>query len=82
LGHFVLFTGMAWLASARPLSWPWPRVLLAALALACATEALQFVAIDRHPQWMDVGIDLAGTVAGLLLVAGGHSRRGRRSNRV
>lgn len=39
--------------------------LLAALALALLTEGLQFLAIDRHPRLVDVGIDLAGV--GLVL---------------
>jgi len=67
--HFVLFVGMAAVAHARPLGWPWYRVLLAALLLALLTEGLQFFAMDRHPRWLDVGIDMAGAAAGLLLVA-------------
>lgn len=66
--HFVLFAGMAVVAFARPLVWPWPRVLLAALALALATEGLQFFALDRHPRMLDVVIDLAGALAGVALV--------------
>ena len=65
--HLVLFAGMAWVASA-PLAWPWPRVVLAALALALLTEGLQFLAIDRHPSLVDVGIDLAGAGLGLVRV--------------
>jgi len=42
-------------------------LLLVALALALLTEGLQFFAIDRHPGWDDVGIDMAGAAAGLLL---------------
>ena len=66
--HFVLFVGMAMVAYSRPLAWPWQRVLLAALGLALLTEGLQFFAIDRHPRWLDVGIDLAGALAGALLI--------------
>jgi len=40
----------------------------AALLLALLTEGLQFFAMDRHPRWLDVGIDMAGATAGLLLV--------------
>jgi hypothetical protein len=64
--HLVVFASMSLLAS-RPLAWPWLRVLLAAFALALLTEGLQFFAIDRHPRWIDVGIDLAGAVSGVLL---------------
>jgi len=42
-------------------------LLLVALALALLTEGLQFFAIDCHPGWDDVGIDMAGAAAGLLL---------------
>ncbi|MGB4584790.1 MAG: VanZ family protein [Rhodoferax sp.] len=66
--HFVIFVGMAAVAYARPMAWPWHRVLLAALFLALVSEALQFFATDRHPRWLDVGIDMAGAVVGLGLV--------------
>jgi VanZ family protein len=62
--HFGLFAGMAAVACARPMAWPWHRVLLAALCLALGSEALQFFATDRHPRWLDVGIDMAGAVVG------------------
>lgn len=65
--HLVLFASMAWVASAH-LAWPMPRILLAAMALALMTEGLQFLAIDRHPRWRDVGIDLAGAGLGLAVV--------------
>ncbi len=68
LAHFVVFASMAALQAGRPLLWPRWRVVLGALFLALLTEGLQFFAIDRHPRWLDVGIDLAGTVAGLGLV--------------
>ena len=67
LAHFVLFFCMAAQAIAQPISWPWWRVLLAALGLALLTEALQFFAIDRHPRLLDLGIDLGGTLTGMLL---------------
>jgi len=66
--HFVLFAGLAAAASTRAMAWPWHRVLLVALGLALLTEGLQFFAIDRHPRWVDVGIDMAGALAGMLLV--------------
>lgn len=74
--HLVLFAGMAWL-TVGPLAWPWPRVLLAALVLALLTEGLQFFAIDRHPRLIDVGIDMAGTLLALMLVAGVDKFKGR-----
>lgn len=66
--HFLIFLGMAAVACARPLAWPWHRVLLVALCLALVSEGLQFFAIDRHPRWVDVGIDMAGALTGLGLV--------------
>ena len=65
--HVALFGGMAALAAARPLAWRWQWVLLAALALALLTEGLQFLAIGRHPRWLDVGIDMGGAVLGVAL---------------
>jgi hypothetical protein len=78
LSHFVLFASMAMLLAARPLAWPALRIGLAALALALLTEGLQFLAIDRHPRWLDVGIDLAGALAGLGLVNLGRTCFARR----
>ena len=68
LGHFVLFAGMSTLLAMRPLALPVWRVVSLALALALITEGLQFFAIDRHPRWIDVTIDLAGAVLGVGLV--------------
>jgi len=51
----------------RHLAWPWSRVLLSCLALALLSEGLQFLAQDRHPGLVDVGIDMAGAVFGLLV---------------
>lgn len=65
--HFLLFAGMAFVASWRPLAWPWRQVVLASVGLAMLTEALQFLALDRHPRWIDVGIDMCGAVTGLAL---------------
>lgn len=64
--HFVLVAVMAWIA-VGPLAWSWRRVVLAALALALITEGLQFFASDRHPRLLDVGIDMAGALMGLIL---------------
>ena len=68
--HFVLFAGMALLLLLRPVAWPVWRVLLAGLALALLSEGLQFFAMDRHPRWRDVGIDMAGVVLAVVLVKG------------
>ena len=68
--HFALFAGMAMLLAVRPLAWPVVRIVLAALALALLTEGLQFLAVERHPRLLDVGIDMAGTFFALILVKG------------
>ena len=70
VGHFVLFAGMAVLLAARPLAWPTARIVLVLLGLALLTEGLQFLTADRHPRWVDVGIDMAGALAGLGLIYG------------
>lgn len=80
--HFVVFAGMTLVLSVRPLAWPARRVVLTALALAMLTEGLQFFAIDRHPRMMDVGIDMAGTLLALALVAGRNGLRDRRLTRT
>lgn len=67
--HFALFASMAWLQRVSPLRWPLHRVLFVALALALVTEGLQLFAIDRHPRWIDIGIDLAGALAGVGLAS-------------
>lgn len=63
--HFVIFAGMAAVSTVRPLGWTPLRVLATALAMALGTEALQFFAIDRHPRWLDVGIDITGACVGV-----------------
>jgi len=68
LAHFGVFASMGGLLMARPLSWPVRRVMLGALGLALLTEGLQFWAVDRHPRWLDVGIDMAGVLTGLGMV--------------
>jgi hypothetical protein len=65
--HFVLFADMATMALARPLLWPSSRVVLWALGLALLSEGLQFFAMDRHPRWLDVCIDMSAALAGMLL---------------
>jgi len=67
VAHFLIFAGMTLVAAVRPLAWPVKRIVLATLLLALLTEGLQFMAVDRHPRWLDVGIDMAGTLAGLVL---------------
>ena len=52
----------------RPLAWSVAGIVLFSLALALLTEGLQFFAIDRHPRWIDVGIDMAGALAGVGLL--------------
>jgi VanZ family protein len=61
---------MALLLLLRPVAWPVWRVLLAGLVLALLSEGLQFFAIERHPRWLDVGIDMAGVVLAVVLVKG------------
>jgi len=68
LAHFVVFAGMAMVLTARPLAWPFVRIALAALALALLSEGLQYFAIDRHPRWLDVGIDMSGALLGWGLI--------------
>ncbi len=67
VAHFVIFAAMACVAHMPPLRMPMLRVALAALALALLTEGLQFLAANRSPSWMDVGIDLAGAGVGVVL---------------
>lgn len=67
-GHFVLFAGMAMVMAARPLAWPVARTVLVLLALALLTEGLQMFATERHPRWLDVGIDVVGALAGVGLI--------------
>ena len=68
--HFLLFAGMAMLLAARPLAWPTARIVLLLLGLALLSEGLQFLAADRHPRWLDVGIDMAGALVALGLIYG------------
>ena len=48
-----------------PINWSLKRVISSALLLAILTECLQFFAIDRHPRWLDVGIDMGGAFLGV-----------------
>jgi VanZ family protein len=66
--HFIIFAGMATVLSAKPMRWPVLHTLVTTLALAIVTEALQFLAIDRHPRLLDIGIDMAGACVGVVLV--------------
>lgn len=65
--HFAVFAGMALLMKSRPLDFSVRSVLLVALALALLSEGLQFLTPDRHPRWIDVGIDMSGALLGLAL---------------
>ena len=67
--HFVVFCGMSLLLIMRPLACPARWVILLALTLALLTEALQFFAIDRHPRLLDIGIDMAGTLLAVVIMA-------------
>lgn len=59
--HFITsFLGLALLARLRRLAFGAGRIYIALLGLGLMTEGLQFFAIDRHPRWVAVGIDLAG----------------------
>jgi len=65
VAHFALFAAIALLpvygrAPVPALS----RSLALAVLLACTTEGLQHWIPGRHPLWRDVGIDLAGALAG------------------
>lgn len=65
LAHFILFASMACLLCARPLAWQLTNIVIFTLTFALLSEGLQFFAIDRHPRWIDIGIDMAGACAGL-----------------
>ncbi|WP_198026772.1 VanZ family protein [Polaromonas glacialis] len=67
--HFVVFCGMSLLLMMRPLAYTARRVILLALVLALMTEALQFFAVDRHPRLIDMGIDMAGTLLAVMIMA-------------
>jgi len=67
--HFAVFCGMSMLLLMRPLAYTARRVILLALVLALLTEALQFFAADRHPRLRDVGIDMAGTMLAVVIMA-------------
>ena len=67
--HFAVFCGMSLLLLMRPLACPTRWVLLLALVLALLTEALQFFAVDRHPRLRDVGIDMAGALLAVVIMA-------------
>jgi len=67
--HFAVFCGMSMLLLMRPLAYTARRVILLALVLALLTEALQFFAADRHPRLRDVGIDMAGTLLAVVIMA-------------
>ncbi len=67
LAHFITFACITLVLRLKPLGFSVMFVSLAALGLGLATEGLQFFAIDRHPRWVDVGIDLAGAIFGLCL---------------
>jgi len=67
--HVMLFAAITFM-------WPFARfwnvarwhLAVAGLALALLTEGLQFFAIDRHPNLAGVAQDMAGVLAGWLLL--------------
>ena len=67
--HFVLFAGMALVAYARPLNISAFRLLLQLLCLALLSEAMQTFSLDRHPRWIDIGIDMGGAIVGVTFIA-------------
>jgi VanZ family protein len=75
LAHFLLFIGMAWLLASRPIAWPVRHSGAALLCLALLTEGLQVFAVNRHPRWLDVGIDMAGFLVGTLIAVWMGGRR-------
>ena len=68
IAHFVLFCGITAVAYIAPLRCPGFRVVVLTLALALLTEGLQFFAMDRHPSWIDIGIDMAGVLTAMMAV--------------
>ncbi|MDP3759097.1 MAG: VanZ family protein [Ramlibacter sp.] len=82
LGHFVLFGCLGWVvAQQEPSRMAIPALLLAA-ALAGGTEWLQMWVPGRHPRLIDIGIDMAGALAGCTAAAVMFSRRGRYARRI
>ena len=67
--HFAVFCSLSLLLLMRPLACSVRRVLLLALVLALLSEALQFFAVDRHPRLRDVGIDMAGALLAVVIMA-------------
>jgi hypothetical protein len=71
IGHFVLFALIALVSPYGTGIAAERRALFVALLLALSTEALQHWVPGRHPMLRDVAIDLAGTVAGRMLLWSG-----------
>ena len=46
--------------------------LLSGAAVACIDETIQFFVSGRHSSWLDVGIDTAGVLGGLILLMTGY----------
>ncbi|MES2424146.1 MAG: VanZ family protein [Pseudomonadota bacterium] len=67
LAHLLLFASVAVVLRRRPFNWSVPRIVVATLVLALLSEGLQHFAIDRHPRLVDVGIDMVGTLLGLVI---------------
>lgn len=67
IAHYALFMCMALVARISHLRWSAKRVILAGVVLACFTEGMQFLAVDRHPRLIDIGIDIFGLLSGVLI---------------
>ncbi|UYG06050.1 VanZ family protein [Halomonas sp. M4R1S46] len=69
VAHFllsgVMAAGLRW---CRP-AWPLAVVLLVVLAIGGLAEVAQVWVPGRQPSWGDLGLDLAGTVTGLIVAA-------------
>ena len=84
LAHFLEFTSLGmllgWRISLdRKTSWILPT-FLAGLSAACADELLQHLSPNRAPRIADVGIDTAGVVLGIALLALGKYIRNKKQN--
>ncbi|WP_167784579.1 VanZ family protein [Ramlibacter rhizophilus] len=64
VAHFVLFALLGSMSAPGPHWRATGRVLALAVALAIGTELMQTWVPGRHPTLRDVGIDLAGALAG------------------
>jgi hypothetical protein len=66
--HFSLFLGIAVVTTSHPIKRTFKFAIVSAIGLGILSEALQFISLDRHPRWIDVGIDVTGAFCGSLTV--------------